>query len=245
MKNKTGSIKKIISLVLCVLMVMSFGPIQAAYAELGEGAEPATTYTVKFVNWDDSVIETQEVEDGEAAVAPENIPTREGFEFTGWDKDFLNVTEDITVTAQYKELETVTVTINYILAGSNAVAAQPFVATLKKGDSFERTVESPEVTGFTPDKAEIVFDFDAIEEDVEELVLYTGSTETGYTVKHYQQNVVGDGYTVAATESFSGETDTLTAAEAKTYTGFTVKAFEQKYIAADGKTIINIYYITL
>ncbi len=59
------------------------------------------TYTVTFVNYDGSVISTETVEYGNAAIAPEN-PTREGYTFIGWDKDFSNITADTTVTAQYK-----------------------------------------------------------------------------------------------------------------------------------------------
>ena len=42
------------------------------------------------------------VEKGTAATAPED-PTREGFTFDGWDKDFSNVTSDLTVTAKWKK----------------------------------------------------------------------------------------------------------------------------------------------
>ena len=65
-------------------------------------------YTVTFVDWDGTVIDTQEVEFGADAVAPA-APTREGYTFIGWDVDFANVTEDITVTAQY-EINIYTVT---------------------------------------------------------------------------------------------------------------------------------------
>ena len=57
-------------------------------------------YTVTFADWDDKVLKTQEVEHESAATAPED-PTREGYTFTGWDKDFSSVTSDMLVTAQY------------------------------------------------------------------------------------------------------------------------------------------------
>ena len=60
------------------------------------------SYTVKFVDYDDSVISTQTVEYGNSAKAPDN-PTRKGYVFTGWNQDFSNVTENITVKAQYVE----------------------------------------------------------------------------------------------------------------------------------------------
>ena len=57
-------------------------------------------YTVTFKDWDGTVLETQTVEEGSSATAPSN-PTRDGYNFTGWDVDFSNVTSNLTVTAQY------------------------------------------------------------------------------------------------------------------------------------------------
>ena len=62
------------------------------------------TYTVTFIfGYDLSLTETVEVPYGSAATAPE-LPEYFWYIFTGWDTDFSNVTEDITVTAQYYEL---------------------------------------------------------------------------------------------------------------------------------------------
>jgi hypothetical protein len=61
-------------------------------------------YTVTFVDWDGKVLSTQNVEHGKSAVAPPK-PSREGYTFTGWDIDFSNVTDDMTVTAQYEKEE--------------------------------------------------------------------------------------------------------------------------------------------
>ena len=88
----------------------------------------------------------------------------------------------------------------------------------------------------------------------ENLVLtatWTPNTNTKYTVKHHLQNLNEAGnatdtpisYTLDLTESDKeGTTLEKTNAEAKIYTGFTAQTFEQKYIAADGSTVVNIYY---
>ena len=61
------------------------------------------TPTVTFVDWDGTVLSTQTVEYGKSATAPD-YPSRDGYVFTTWDKNFDAVTEDITVTAQYAEI---------------------------------------------------------------------------------------------------------------------------------------------
>jgi hypothetical protein len=58
------------------------------------------TYTVTFQDWDGSAIDTQQVEHGGSASAPAD-PEREGYTFDCWDKEFTNITSDLTVTATY------------------------------------------------------------------------------------------------------------------------------------------------
>ena len=57
-------------------------------------------HVVTFKDHDGSVIKVVLVRNWENAQSPAN-PTREGYKFTGWDKDLNNVTEDMEVTAQY------------------------------------------------------------------------------------------------------------------------------------------------
>ena len=64
------------------------------------------TYTVTFVDFDGSEIDTQTVDWNTGADAPDD-PERDGYTFDGWDKEFSAVTENMTVTAQYKENEVV------------------------------------------------------------------------------------------------------------------------------------------
>ena len=69
-------------------------------------------HSVAFVDYDGTVLSAQSVAHGSAAIEP-TAPEREGYAFIGWDKDFSNVTEDMTVTAQYSANSyTITYTIN-------------------------------------------------------------------------------------------------------------------------------------
>jgi hypothetical protein len=65
--------------------------------------------TVRFLNWDTTVLKTQQVEHGTAASAPD-VPTRDGYRFLGWDNTFTSVIADLDVTAQYEKLTYYTVT---------------------------------------------------------------------------------------------------------------------------------------
>ena len=80
------------------------------------------------------------------------------------------------------------------------------------------------------------------------LMLYAkwdASKDTKYTVKHYQQTLAETdtaGYELAASDQLTGTTGQPTTAAAKSYDGFEHKAFAQAVIAADGSTVVNIYY---
>ncbi len=74
--------------------------------------------------------------------------------------------------------------------------------------------------------------------------LWTPNTNTPYVVKHWQQNIANDEYTEVTgdQENKQGTTATTTAAVAKSYTGFTAQPISQQTIAANGSTVVNVYY---
>lgn len=66
-------------------------------------------YNVKFVDWNGNIITQSQVPDGGTVIAPAN-PTREGYNFVGWDYDLTQpITDDLVITAQY-EIKTYTIT---------------------------------------------------------------------------------------------------------------------------------------
>lgn len=108
------------------------------------GDETPSVYTVRFVDWDGTLLSEQQVNEGEAATAPA-APSRIGYEFTGWDKDFSYVTEDMTVTATYSAIR-YTLTINYV--DENGVTLAPSVTrTYTYGESY--SISSPIIPGYT------------------------------------------------------------------------------------------------
>ncbi|WEK54177.1 MAG: InlB B-repeat-containing protein [Candidatus Cohnella colombiensis] len=119
-----------------------------------------------------------------------------------------------------------------ILSGGKAVLP---TAPTKVGNTFDEWV--------TTNGGNTAFDFNtAITSTTNIYAKWTPNTNTAYKVNHYQAAVDGS-YSVAPTvENLTGTTGGTTSAVAKTYTGFTAVAFTQGTIAADGSTVVNIYY---
>ncbi|MBR4565205.1 MAG: leucine-rich repeat protein [Paludibacteraceae bacterium] len=59
-------------------------------------------YKVTFLGFNDTELKVENVEYGKNATAP-SAPEVDGYTFTGWDKDFDNITGDLTVKAVYEK----------------------------------------------------------------------------------------------------------------------------------------------
>jgi len=102
------------------------------------------SYTVTFKDWDGTVLSTQQVVEGEDAVAPA-VPGREGYTFTGWDVDFTNVQSDLVVTAQY-QINTYRLIIYYLKDTTNGAIANAVIVDLPYGTEYSYT--SPTIEGW-------------------------------------------------------------------------------------------------
>ena len=141
---------------------------------------------------------------------------------------------------------TYSIVINYLFE-NNEIASDPWTATIAKGTSFSRTVDSPVVQGYLPyidndqkDSVELNYGTDQVD-DVTINVVYK-PTNVDYTVIHYQQNVEDDKYTEVARETKQGLTKSTVPDVAKKYDGFYALLYEKPAIAADGSTVVEVYY---
>ncbi|HZK01169.1 MAG TPA: InlB B-repeat-containing protein, partial [Tissierellaceae bacterium] len=197
-------------------------------------------YTVTFVDENGTtVLKTEEVEYGNAATAPAE-PTRTGYTFSGWDVEFDNVIEDITVTAHYA-INQYTITFNSdggsevadVTADFGAAITEPTAPT-KEGYTFDKWVDG--------EGREVTFPETMPVDGLSLKATWTTNTDTAYTVEHHQQNINDDGYTVFETETKSGTTDTTTAETAKEYTGFKAGVVTNVNINGDGSAVVVIKY---
>ena len=85
-------------------------------------------------------------------------------------------------------------------------------------------------------------DFATIKANTTVYAKWTAANQTNYTVIHWQENANDNGYSYQESEPKTGTTGELTTAAAKSYAGFTGQKIEQKTIAGDGSTIVNVYY---
>ena len=78
--------------------------------------------------------------------------------------------------------------------------------------------------------------------DRECVAQWIANTNTAYTVKHWQQNLENNEYTLFETQNLTGTTDTEVTPAVKNYTGFTAPSTQTKTIAADGSMEIAYHY---
>ena len=81
-------------------VMLSIEGSSAAF-ELEPIKAPVPEYTVKFVDYDGTVVSEQTVKQGEDASVPAPL-SREGYRFIGWDNSYTNIQGNITINAQYE-----------------------------------------------------------------------------------------------------------------------------------------------
>ena len=140
------------------------------------------------------------------------------------------------------ETTTYSIVINYVFTDGTQ-AANPWTATIGAGTSYQQTVNSPVVVGYTPNQTSVTVDVKNASQDTTYTVTYSPA-QVNYTVNHYKQNVNDDKYTLAETEEKTGYTESAVGEGlAKSYEGFYSLLYDTTTeIAADGSTVIDVYY---
>ena len=185
-------------------------------------------HSVTFVDCDGTVLSAQSVAHGSAAIAP-TAPEREGYAFIGWDKDFSNVTEDMTVTAQYSANSySITYTIN-----GEEYTAQTY--------EFGAAVSAPE---YTVPEGHTFSGWDIPETmPAENLVLDAALTVNSYSITY---TINGEEYT-AQTYEFGAAVSApeYTVPEGHTFSGWNIpETMPAENLVLDAALTVNSYSIT-
>ena len=185
-------------------------------------------HSVTFVDYDGTVLSAQSVAHGSAAIEP-TAPEREGYAFIGWDKDFSNVTEDMTVTAQYSANSySITYTIN-----GEEYTAQTY--------EFGAAVSAPE---YTVPEGHTFSGWDIPETmPAENLVLDAALTANSYSITY---TINGEEYT-AQTYEFGAVVSApeYTVPEGHTFSGWNIpETMPAENLVLDAALTVNSYSIT-
>ena len=185
-------------------------------------------HSVTFVDYDGTVLSAQSVAHGSAAIEP-TAPEREGYAFIGWDKDFSNVTEDMTVTAQYSANS---YSITYKINGEE-YTAQTY--------EFGAVVSAPE---YTVPEGHTFSGWDIPETmPAENLVLDAALTVNSYTITY---TINGVEYT-AQTYEFGAAVSApeYTVPEGYTFSGWDVpETMPAENLVLDAALTVNEYTVT-
>ena len=139
------------------------------------------------------------------------------------------------------------VVVRYVFE-NDETAADPYTASLAAGSSFSATVTFPTIQGYLPYVGEATETSKSIElniKNIKEDIIYKVTykpTNVNYTVIHYKQNLDNDKYTEAERETKQGLTNSTVPEVAKDYEGFYALLYEKPEIAADGSTLVEVYY---
>ena len=88
---------------LAYLNVPAIGDNILGFTANFEYYDPTPQYTVRFYGKDGApLLDTQVVDEGKDATPP-TVPEISGWHFTGWDKPYTTITEDVNITAIYGE----------------------------------------------------------------------------------------------------------------------------------------------
>lgn len=156
--------------------------------------------------------------------------------------------------------ETVTVTVNFVYDSNKAMVSQPFSAQIAKGAEFKRSVAAPKILNYsvpadriegtgtgisyaedTDGNGAVNFDIASLQSDIT-VTLYYVAGQANYKVQYWQQNLQNDEYTLFETVDVTGDIDAYTSAAQKEYPGFYCTGVPENIIAADGTTVVDIYY---
>ncbi|MBE6673299.1 MAG: hypothetical protein E7599_07265 [Ruminococcaceae bacterium] len=151
--------------------------------------------------------------------------------------------------------KTHSIVINYLF-DNNAMAFEPYGASVAKGSDFTASVPSPKIVGYAPYRRigedylpadTVELNYTNIQSDITINVIYEPAL-VSFFVHHHLQNLLDDEYSLHADKITEGKalTETLVpeglALTEMELPGFRALAYERLTVAADGSTVVEIRY---
>ncbi len=191
-----------------------------------------------------------------AAVGTLPTATKTGYTQTGWytaasGGTKLETTTSITADGTYyAQFGINSHTLTWNLAGGTVKTAGTGAAASATGSpsssvNYNATITAPVVTktGYTFANWGVPYPASKMpDNDLAYTAVWTPATNTKYYVKHYQQNINDDGYTLADTETKTGTTDATVTPDRKSYDGFIKPEPQSLTIGAAGTSSLTYNY---
>ncbi len=205
------------------------------YALNGGTATNRTTYTIE-----DEVILTQ--------------PTKYGYTFLGWTgTDLTEPTLNVTIPAgttgnrsYTANWEATRYEITYDLDGGTDNGENPISYTIEDTVTLVNPVKPGyrflgwKGTGVAGMSSYVTFSEQTGNRTY--TACWTVANNTPYTIRHHQQDIGANTYTLFEEESLTGTTNTIVMPKVKTYPGFTAPAAQTLTILADGSAVVDYFY---
>ncbi len=177
-------------------------------------------------------------------------PTKTGYTFMGWTgTDISTLTKEVTIASGSIGARTYT---------ANWQVNSYTITFNKNGGEYDKTTQiatydsayaltNPTRVGYTFVgwyNGETLYSGGTWKtaSDITLTAKWTANTNTHYVVKHYQQNILDDGYTLFATQNLTGTSDKSVSPNVNTYTGFTSPSKQTVNVNPDGSRVVNYYY---
>ena len=197
--------------------------------EIGKIEAPIPTYSVKFYNWDGTILSEQTVSEGKTATLPEN-PEREGYDFIGWDNSIANIKEDVELNPIFEKKQ---FTVTFIDWKNKAFVQQKF----GYGDVLTPP-DNSSVEGYNFDGWDKIIDGTFVV--TEDMVITAEYSKKSYSVKFvgFDGNVI-DSQTVKFGEDAVAPDNAGTADDGRIFAGWQ----DNGYTDVNGDTYVYpVYY---
>lgn len=164
-------------------------------------------------------------------------------ELTDYEKELLDAAQN----PENEQTNQITVTVQFLFYKNQqpVAAASTYVVDKVHGDI---RVDIPQVSGYSAffqgskiDGSTMSLNIDEFTGDTT-VVIYYNAADVQYIVNHHLQNVDNDSYVKLEPEIYYGPTDSQVGLAEKEFTGFKALLYERPIIAADGSTIVDIFY---
>ena len=172
---------------------------------------------VVFKDYDGTILDNQIVLSGTAANPPE-VPGRKGYTFTGWDVDTSNITDDVTITAQY-QINSYSVKLDYLYDDLTIESDYVFNTKVSKPDFIQR--DNYTLEGWYRDRNYIKkwdFDTDVVEDN---MTLYAKWVTWSAWSTTIPDNVTEDDYMIEQRTEYRYRTKATKSSSSSSMSGWT------------------------